>query len=290
MKLLCYGEILWDIIEGVEHIGGATFNFAAHSAKLGQEAHMVSALGRDERGRRARETMRALGVHDEYVRDIDQPTGIVPVTLDAGGTPTFEITYPSAWDFIEIADDELDFIRGHGYDCLYFGVLCMRSPASRGTLERLVDQCSFGRVFCDINFRQDYYDRERVEFCLRACDILKLNDEEAVVIGRILDVKGAERAVCDTVRERYDVDIVCVTAGAEGCRIYAGNERVACPGRRVEVADTVGSGDAFAAAMMKKIHEGASLAGAGDFACALGALVASRSGAVPDYDASDLDA
>lgn len=288
MKLLSFGEVLWDIIEGVDHIGGAPFNVAAHAVRLGAEAALVSAVGPDERGDRALRAARDLGVDTRFVRRNDQPTGIVPVTLDPHGHPTFEIVYPAAWDFIEIADADLDSLHAQGFDCFCFGVLSQRSPATRQALRRLLARCSFCTVLCDVNLRQDYYDRERIEESVRAAHILKLNHEEAEVVGDLLDLPGDETDICRGLMREHGVAVVCVTAGAEGCRLYSEDGVVACPGVEVEVADTVGSGDAFAAAFLKKLTEGAPLQEAARYANRLGALVASRRGAVPEYDLEEL--
>jgi len=284
MKLLSFGAILWDIIEGVEHIGGAPFNLAAHAAKLGVDTHFMSAVGRDDLGRRARETILRMGVSDRLVADVDYPTGVVDVVLDGQGAPTFTIREPSAWDHIEATDDEIDWVNAQVFDCFCFGSLEQRCPVTRSTLRRVLEACRFDRVLCDINLRMQYYDRERVEYCLNASDVLKLNDDEAIEVGDMLGLGANEASVCESLRATHGVDIVCVTAGADGCRIYTADGATACPGYKVDVADTVGSGDAFTAAFLTRLQAGATVQEAGNYACRLGALVASRSGAVPEYD------
>jgi len=289
MKLLSYGAILWDIIEGDEHIGGAPFNLAAHAAKLGAETHFMSAVGRDELGRRAREWIRRCGIYDKLVKDTDQPTGVVDVKLDADGVPDFTIREPAAWDYITVTDEEVDWIKEQHFDCFCFGSLEQRQPVTKATLRRVLEACRFEWVLCDINLRMDYYDRERVEYCVKECNILKLNDEEAVKVAQMLDLGLSEEAACRRLREQYHVEIVCVTCGAEGCRLHTSEGVTDCPGRQVKVADTVGAGDAFTAAFLVKICEGASSQEAGDFACRLGALVASKRGAIPEYDARTMN-
>ena len=288
MKLLSFGEVLWDIIEGVDHIGGAPFNVAAHAVRLGAEAALVSAVGRDERGDRALDAAHRLGVNTDFVRRNDQPTGIVPVTLDPNGQPTFDIVYPAAWDFIEVTDSGLDALHASGFNCFCFGVLSQRSPATREALRRLLARCAFCTILCDVNLRQDYYDRDRLEESVRACHILKLNHEEVAVVAGLLELPGDETEVCRALMRQYGVPVTCVTAGAEGCRLHSEEGVIVCPGAEVEVADTVGAGDAFAAAFLKKLTEGASLQEAGRHANRLGALVASRRGAVPEYSLEEV--
>lgn len=290
MKQLSFGELLWDIIRGQEHIGGAPFNYACHAVRLGGEAHLASAVGDDELGRRALDAAKRNGVGVRLVGVNDKPTGTVPVELDENGVPDFDIRFPAAWDFIALSDADLDWISAQGFDVFYFGCLAMRNGPSGRTLEGILGRSSFGRVLCDVNLRQDYYDRERLAFCMDSCDVLKLNEDEARVIGRLFGAGEQEEDACRMAREEHGVGIVCVTAGEKGCRIYSPEGMAAVPGRPVQVADTVGAGDAFAAALMAKLGQGADPEEAGAFACRLGELVASRPGAVPDYDAAELEA
>jgi fructokinase len=144
--------------------------------------------------------------------------------------------------------------------------------------------------FCDINLRPPFFNRESVEWSLRSADILKLNDDEARVTGELLNhpLQGLED-FCRWASAAFNIQTLCVTRGAEGCLVYRGGKAVRCPGVRVHVVDTVGSGDAFSAAFIARLLAGASAEQAGQFANKVGALVASRRGAVPEYDPREIE-
>lgn len=292
MKLLSFGAILWDVIEGQEYIGGAPFNLAAHAAILGLESHLVSAVGNDERGRRALMRVKKLGVRDDLVRIVDAPTGVVDVWLDPGGSPAFTIRQPAAWDYIELSDEDLALIKRMNFDMICFGSLEQRESATKKSLRALLASAAEDggpQRFCDINLRAPFYDAERVEYSIRNCEILKLNGDEAREICGLLSLpfNGLED-FCRMISGDYGTETVCVTLGDEGCLVYDGEETTRCPGVKVKVVDTVGAGDAFSAAFIARLLNGAKAAEAGEFACRMGALVASKTGAIPDYDPSEL--
>lgn len=290
MKLLSFGAVLWDIIEGTPHIGGAPFNLAAHAARLGIESYLVSAVGDDELGRRAIAEIRGQRVRDELVRTAHAPTGVVDVVVDAHGKPTFTIRRPAAWDMIDLTGKDLSRIASLNFDVVCFGSLEQRAAVTNRSLRSLVEATPAKR-FCDINLRAPFYDREKVEWSLAHADILKLNDDEARIIAHLLRQRltGLEE-FCKWVTRSFRIQIVCVTLGAQGCLVFANDQTALCPGVRVEVVDTVGSGDAFSAAFLSQLMAeppGKSIdriAEAARFANKVGALVASRRGAIPDYD------
>jgi len=171
--VIAFGEILWDIIDGVPHIGGAPFNFAAHVAKCGLSSGIVSAVGADDLGRRAQKAVVNLGVDGRgVIVHPSLPTGTVNVTL-TNGIPSYEIVKPVAWDEIAVTDAALPVPRA-----FYFGSLAQRSSVSKNTLTALLKAFAKSLVFFDVNLRQDYWSKELVAACLGATDILKVNDEE----------------------------------------------------------------------------------------------------------------
>jgi len=290
MKLLSFGAVLWDIIEGTPHIGGAPFNLAAHAARFGIESYLVSAVGQDDLARRTLAEIRRQNVRDEFVRTVNAPTGVVDVVVDPHGKPTFTIRQPAAWDMIDFTNDGLARIASLRFDVVCFGSLEQRAPVTNRSLRSLVEGTRATR-FCDINLRAPFYDREKVEWSLAHADILKLNDDEARTITKLLGrrLTGLEQ-FCKWATRRFPIQIVCVTLGSEGCLVFENDQSAICPGVRVEVVDTVGSGDAFSAAFLSQLLPSPSakefkrVVDAGRFANKVGALVASRRGAIPDYD------
>ena len=274
MDVVAFGEILWDVIDGVPHIGGAPFNFAAHAARCGMKSAIVSAVGDDALGRRALAEAERLGVDVSMVGvHPTLPTGMVNVTL-ADGIPSYEIVRPVAWD--EIAGDAAAW--GHAVDvprAFYFGTLAQRSPVSAATLGSLLDACASSLVFFDVNLRQDYWSAGLVEKGLSHTDILKVNDEEMRTLGFAPESLFARFPRLKTVVE---------TRGAAGCRVTLRDGEVFDSPAIADgpVVDTVGAGDSFSAAFLAAVLREESLASAAEAGNRLAGKVAARAGAIPE--------
>jgi len=290
MKLLCFGEIVWDEIQGKQFIGGAPFNVAAHARILGiQEVFLFSAVGRDPLAEATREAVRQARVRDEFVKTVDADTCVVKVTLDESKNASFFIPDPTSFDAIEASDEDIDRIRAMHFDCFYFGSIAQRRSLSRASLHRLIEGGGFQHVFCDVNLRMNFYDREILEWSFRCSDTVKLNTDEAVTIGRMLGfAEEGHEDFCQRLRREFDIRWVCLTGGAAGAWICSPEGFHFSPAAKVNVVDTVGSGDAFAAAMLGKLYAGVAPSEACDFACRVGGFVASRRGAIPQYSLSEI--
>ena len=268
--VIAFGEILWDIIDGVPHIGGAPFNFAAHAAKCGLKSSIVSSVGDDDLGRRAKEQVAALGVDGSFVSvHPSLPTGTVNVTL-IDGIPSYEIVKPVAWD--EIRADVMTLPPPRAF---YFGSLAQRSPVSSETLMRLVDAFSSSLVFFDVNLRQKFWSKELIEDCLVRTDILKVNDEEMQTLGF-----AAERLFATCPRLKTVIE----TRGADGCAVWSRDgESFTSPALPDgPVVDTVGAGDSFSAAFLAAILNGKDLRTAAADGNRRAGQVAARAGAIPE--------
>lgn len=90
-------------------------------------------------------------------------------------------------------------------------------------------------------------------------------------------------------RNRFSLDKICVTNGAKGAMFLSDDGFLESEGTPIKVADTVGSGDAFLAALVSKLLKNASIKETLNFAGKLGAFVATKSGAVPAYQLKDLN-
>ncbi len=271
--VVAFGEILWDVIDGVPHLGGAPFNFAAHAARLGLRTAIVSSVGCDELGTKAIAAAGRFGVDVSLVeRHPSLPTGIVNVTL-AGGIPTYEIVRPVAWD--EISGGSAAEAASASPKVFYFGTLAQRSPVSAATLRRLLRGFAPSLVFFDVNLRQDWWSEALVLECLESVDILKVNDEEMKVLGFSPESLFARFPRLKTVVE---------TRGAEGCRVAsrgkaAFDSPAICDG---PVVDTVGAGDSFSAAFIAAILRGEGPRTAAEAGNRLAGRVAARAGAIPE--------
>lgn len=279
MKAISFGEILFDVIGDNEHLGGAPFNLAAHLSKLGNDAWIVSAVGRDDRGLRIKQAAEILGVKTDYLQENDFPTGYVQVMIDEAGKPTYTIHEGVAYDNINKIDSD------DQYDCFCFGTLAQRSQISQTALFSTLEKLQAAHVFYDVNLRQNYYNREIIEKSLNYASIVKLNDEEVAELASLLfEEKLSEQDFCKRLMEKYDLKIVIVTRGSAGCAVYSGEKIIEVSGVKVNVADTVGAGDAFSAAFLHKFFETGDLELSAMFANELGAYVASRAGAIPEYE------
>jgi fructokinase len=281
LDVVAVGEVLWDIIATEEHLGGAPFNFAAHCCQLGARGAIVSRVGRDELGDRILTRAGELGVDATLVqRDAEHSTGQVHVTFDAEGQPAFDICTEVAYDYLAAPPEAV--ARVAKADVVCFGTLAQRHPAARRAIAELLDAAQQALLVCDLNLRPPHYTPEVVRDALSRCRLLKLNDVEVRVVQEMLGCEALdEDAFLLHLLETCDLELVCVTLGAQGCILRTRRERIVSPGYACEVVDTVGSGDAFAAALIVKYREGRPLAEVADFANLVGAYVATQRGATP---------
>ena len=279
--LVGMGEILWDMLPGGKQLGGAPANFAYHAQALGGRGVVVSCVGDDELGKEILTRLEGLGLGCEYVAvDKHHPTGTVTVALDEGGKPDYTIHENVAWDFIP-ADSGLGELAGRT-DAVCFGSLCQRLGVSRNSIRGFLaatrPDCI--RVF-DINLRQSYFDREIVEAMLEVATVLKLNDEELPVVADLVGLVGEETDVLSELTERYGLRMIAVTRGPRGSRLFAAGADSNHPGFAAEIADTVGAGDAFTAAMTLGLLYGRAPDRINEYANRVASFVCSQSGATP---------
>lgn len=276
------GEVLWDVLPERTCLGGAPANFAYITTLLGDQGIVASRVGQDQRGIEARERMQELGLSADHLQtDPRYPTGTVNVKVDNQGLAQFDIAHPVAWDFLEWTPGWRRL--AHEADVVCFGSLAQRSEESRATIRRFLGANSQHAVkVFDVNLRQSYYSQEVVVESMKLADIVKLNDEE---LPKVMSLNGFshrdDRSSVERLIEAYKLKLVCVTRGGRGSLLVRGRETSEHPGFRVKVADTVGSGDAFTAALVHEYLRGAPLDVMNEAANRVGAWVASESGAMP---------
>ena len=287
MRALSFGEILWDIIDGKRYIGGAPFNLAAHLAKMGLESAMISAVGNDELGTAALQSIGQLGVDLSYVRrDPDRATGTVDVVLSPDGQPDYTIHENTAWDAIQVSEEQLRQIAASKWDVFSFGTLAQRTPENRRALSAAIEAAKPREVVYDVNLRQNYFDRDWIERSLELCTILKLNNTEAEFLSEYLyKTQMGIDGFCEETANRFRIPIICVTLGADGASVWSNGSVAWVPGFQVDVVDTVGSGDAFTAGFVYALMHAKTPVESIRFACRIGAWVASNRSAVPEYSA-----
>ncbi|MFP4092004.1 MAG: carbohydrate kinase family protein [Cyclobacteriaceae bacterium] len=283
MKILSFGEILFDIIEGEHYLGGAPLNFTAHAARLGVQAYILSRLGQDDLGQEAMQKISSLKVNTSLVQwDEQHPTGTVPVSFEKG-QPSYIITENVAYDFISY-DKSASQIESTTFDVLYFGTLAQRNAQSADALAKLVSRNTFREIFYDINLRKDCYNADMIRNSLKYCTIFKLNDEEVNVLAEMFYNQPMEiEAFTKKITSDFQIGLIVITAGAKGCYVYQNSELHFVKGYPAKVVDTVGAGDAFSAAFLIFFLQQGNALRAADKANRLGAFVASSRGPQPVY-------
>lgn len=276
------GEVLWDFLPSGRVLGGAPANFAYCAHLLGNHAVIASRTGDDQLGRELRERLAARGVGQEFLQtDAIHSTGTVLVQLNAGGQPTFEITQPSAWDFLEFSEGWKAL--ANKADAVCFGSLAQRSPVSHRTVLDFLDATrpSALRIF-DVNLRQSLYSEEIIRSSLQRANVLKLNHEEMPALAQMLKVESRSAiGFGQEMMRQFPLAVACVTRGANGSVLVCKGEVQEHPGFRVKVSDTVGAGDAFTAGLVHELLRGGLLQAASETANRMGAWVASQTGAMP---------
>jgi fructokinase len=290
MKIVSIGEVLWDVIGDREHLGGAPFNFGAHARRLGHDVQFVSAVGCDERGDRVLERMAQMKLSTRFVRRTEGfPTGIASVTLDAEGQPNFRIEHPAAYDFPELTAADFKELFSPAPDWICFGTLLQMSPQAREVTGRLLAAKGGARRFYDVNLRPSCYTPHLVRDLLSQATVVKLNDEEVSMVDRMCGRAHYNlEEFCRDYAALFGWEAVCITRGAEGCVLLLGDEFFSAPGYPVKVVDTVGAGDAFAAAFLHGLGSGWPAGEVADFANRVGALVAGCPGAIPLWTMDDI--
>jgi fructokinase len=285
MNIISIGEVLWDVFGDAEHLGGAAFNFGAHARILGHSVSLISAVGEDPRGRRILERMDAMGLPTRFVRqEKDHPTGIVTVSLDTSGQPHFTIHRPAAYDFPDLSDGDLGELSSGRPDWIYFGTLFQMSPQAKALTMKVIDANPEARRFYDVNLRENCHEASLVNELMSLATAVKLNDQEVDTIQSMFGWSYRSlQDFCHGAARKFGWEAVCVTRGEAGCVLLVGDKCVAAEGYEVRVADTVGAGDAFAAAFVHGMGEGWPAQEVADFANRVGALVASRPGGTPSW-------
>lgn len=279
------GELLWDMLPDGKALGGAPANFAYQVCALGKQGVPLSRVGEDRLGDEIVSNLEDIGVMAGYLqRDSEHATGTVDVQIDAAGVPDFHIVEDVAWDYLE-PDDRWEGLVEMA-EAICFGTLAQRSVGGRRTIQQLLGAAPRVLKVYDVNIRQSYYSREVISASLAAADIVKLNEAEVgVLMGELRPQgAGAEASFLRRLMSDFEIDMVCVTLGAQGCRIMTRDCLVERPVPAVEVVDTVGSGDAFTAALVVKYLAGAGVEAIAEAANLLGSYVASRRGATPVLD------
>ena len=274
------GEILWDVLPTGKILGGAPANFAYHISQFGYNGCAVSAIGNDDLGNEILQNLNTKKLNYQ-IEKTEFPTGTVQVTLDEKGIPAYEICENVAWDNIPFSTEIEQLAKNTQTVC--FGSLAQRSEVSKRTIHLFLEAMPNDalKIF-DINLRQHFYTLELIEESFNKCDMLKINDEEVIVVANLLGWENkTELEVCKQLLINYNLKILVLTKGVEGSYVLTADETSFRPTPKVTVADTVGAGDSFTAAFIAAILSGKSISVAHKLAVDVSAYVCTQKGAMP---------
>ena len=287
------GEALWDCLPEGRKFGGAPTNFAYHCGQFGLNSYAASAVGDDALGNEI------LDICREKNQKIIMPyvpydTGTVQVTLDANGIPQYDIKTGVAWDNIPYSESLADLAKKT--DAVCWGSLAQRSYVSRNTISSfLTDMPKDALKVFDINLRQNFFTKEVIENSLEMCNILKINDEELVLISRVFGALPETdddfdtiwhnldfKTKCFDILKKYNLRMLILTCGVNGSYVFTPDGDISEQGTpKVTVADTVGAGDSFTATFVSSLLLGKSIREAHERAVKVSAFVCTQHGAMP---------
>ena len=287
IKVICFGEILWDVFPTHKTIGGAPLNVALRLQSFQNDVSLISCLGDDTSGDELRLELQKYSISSYYIqKDKEYKTSTVAISLDKNGSASYLINHPCAWDNIQLNSELKSLVKSS--EAFVFGSLVARSNTSRNTLIKLLPFSKFS-VF-DVNLRPPHYDLSSIQVLMNAANFIKFNDDEIIEISKSLGIQGEsiEHTIL-YVATHTNTSTICVTLGEKGAILYYEKRFFYCNGYQVKVADTVGSGDSFLATLIDVLLKRKDPQLAIDKACAVGALVAKSRGANPMISKVEID-
>ena len=286
-RIVCFGEVLWDVLPAKSMPGGAPMNVAVNLAKLGIDTYMISRVGEDQEGKELKDFLKDRKVNTSFISvDKKYQTGYVPIDNTNPEEVKYEIVHPVAWDNISWEDQFGAVLKES--DMLVFSTLIARESTSKNALLKSFKYpCK--KVY-DINLRPPFTSSDLVLELIPYADLLKVNEEELAWLFSAFQLKGDFEECAMALIEKAGLEQLIITLGGKGAKVMIDHQVYVHPGYSVEVKDTIGSGDAFLAAYLAGIAGGKTVGEALDFACKLGAFVASQQGANPHYDTLMIEA
>ncbi|MBQ4833814.1 carbohydrate kinase [Pseudoalteromonas sp. MMG010] len=279
VSVSCFGEVLWDCFDSGKRLGGAPLNMCVRINSLGIKADIISGVGNDALGSELLKEIDSKGVSCDFITvNSEKSTSTVEVTLDSGGSASYEIVANTAWDNIALTPDLINKVKSS--DVFVFGSLIARSDVSKATLQALLNVANF-KVF-DVNLRAPHYTLETLIELMNTADFIKLNDDELYEIAKAMGCKfhSLEQNLA-FIAEQTNTEYLCVTKGSHGALLTIKGKNFYNSGYLISVVDTVGAGDSFLGSLIYQLCSNDDAQYAVDFACAVGAMVAERSGATP---------
>lgn len=289
-KVVGLGELIWDLLPDGKQLGGATTNFAYISRLLGNTSILASRVGDDELGREARGRLVQMGIVTNYLQvDHDHPTGTVGIKIDADGEAHYSMNEDSAWDYLDWTDG-FELLASKA-DTVCFGTMAQRCQRARATILRFVEHTrpEALRIF-DVNLRHAFFTADMLARSLKLATIVKLNNDELHRISGMLGLDAREEeTLARQMMDKFKVELVAITRGDKGSVMITEHEEVTHPGFQVDVIDTIGSGDAFAAALAHYYSRRAPLSIISEAANRMGSWIATQVGATPETNEETME-
>lgn len=278
MKILSFGEIIWDIYENEKFIGGAPLNLAAHCSKQGADSFMLSSVGNDDLGTSALEIVKKFNVKTDFVYvNKEKETGKCIVTLNENGVPSYNVLTDVAYDYIKAPDN----INAFQFDVFCFGTLALRSEENLETVKSILKSYNIKKVYCDINIRPPFFSEATILFALENANILKISDEELHYVSNACGLKELQ-----DIAEKYEnLEFILLTQGEKGACVYDCKNKKAYSqdAPKVKVASSVGAGDSFGATFICEYFKTNDVENSLKKAIKISAFVVSKKEAIPEY-------
>lgn len=283
-KVICFGEVLWDLLPSGKVAGGAPMNVAFHLNNFGYPASLISRIGHDPNGWELMKFLKDKGIDTDLVQtDNFYPTSTVKVILGALGSPSYEIVQPVAWDYLNVSLRNTKAVEAA--KAIVYGSLAARTERTRDTLLSLLNSATDVLKVFDVNLRPPFYTRVLLEQLLAKADIVKMNDEELRLIGGWYFADKDPFELAQKVKDKFNITILMITQGSKGAFLISPtNEVKSVRARQIKVTDTIGSGDSFLAGFLYQYFLEEPLIVCLEFAARTGALVATMRGATPKID------
>ena len=282
MKILSFGEIIWDVYESEKFIGGAPLNLAAHCSKQGAESFMLSAVGNDDLGSDALNEVKSFNVKTDFVSvNEEKETGKCIVTLNENGVPSYNVLTDVAYDYIKVPDNisELQF------DVFCFGTLALRSEENLKTVKSILENGKIEKIYCDINIRPPFFSDVTILFALENANILKISDEELHYVYNACDFNDENSKLSSLAESYNNLEFILLTQGENGATVYdCKNKKTYTENApKVEIASTVGAGDSFGATFICEYYKTKNIKKSLKKATEISAFVVSKKEAIPEY-------
>ncbi|MCJ8167306.1 carbohydrate kinase [Pontibacter sp. E15-1] len=285
-QIICFGEVLWDVLPSGKMPGGAPMNVAIHLSYSGFTPSIISRVGNDDLGKELLGFLEEKALSTEWIQTGQTHlTGVVKANVSDKNEVTYKILEPVAWDYIQYDAEAAAHVAAS--DVFIYGSLAARSQTTQKTLVQYLELARFKVL--DVNLRPPYYNAERMTTLLHFADAVKMNHQELEEISGWFGWVGSEQEQMQALYEHFGLQLLVVTRGDKGAAALTAEGYHQHKGYKVEVEDTIGSGDAFLATFLKNYLHLEPVEVALERACLVGAYVATQVGATPAYDLSKFD-